>query len=117
MRRLVPAAVLALAACSAGDQAPVAAEGGERVACALGAGAAFADACAVDRGVQDGQRMLVVRHPDGAFRRFTVEPDGLALADGAETARVAQASASMLEVAVGEDRYRIPFAVKDHGAD
>jgi hypothetical protein len=109
-------AALSLAACSRGeDTAPTVAEGGEHVACALGDGAQFAETCAVERATQDGKPVLVIRHPDGAFRRFTVEPAGLALADGAEQAKITR-SGSLLEVAVGADRYRIPFAVKADGA-
>ncbi len=112
MRRLVLAAVLPLAACSRGE-APAVAEGGEHADCALGEGAAFAPVCAVERSEQDGEQVLVVRHPDGAFRRFSVLQDGsgVALSDGAETARVA-AGDDQLEVRVGPDRYRFPFKVR-----
>lgn len=111
VRGLPVAGLLALAACSGGDKAPTVAEGPEHVACALGSGAALAPACAVERATQDGRQTLVIRHPDGAFRRFTVEPNGLALADGAEVPRVV-ATGSVLDVTVGPDRYRIPFAVQ-----
>ncbi len=106
--------VLPLAACSSGS-APAVAEGGEHIACALGKDAQFAPACAVDRAEPDGEKILVVRHPDGGFRRFTVLKDGhgLAAADGAAAAQVAIAD-NLLEVTVGEDRYRFPFKVKDN---
>ncbi|MBC2666270.1 hypothetical protein H7F51_12145 [Novosphingobium flavum] len=114
-RPLALGALLALAACSRGGGAPEVADGGEHVACAIGDGAQFAEACAVERTVQDGKAVLVVRHPDGGFRRFIVEPDGLALADGAGVAKVA-AVGGLLDVSVEHDRYRIPFAVKSDGA-
>jgi len=117
MRRLVLCGVLAIAACSRGPAAPAVAEGGEHADCALGEGAAFAPVCAVERSVQDGEQVLVVRHPDGGFRRFSVLQDGsgLALSDGAERAQVAVAG-NLLEVSVGQDRYRFPFRVRSDAA-
>lgn len=108
------APVFALAACSSGS-APAVADGAEHIACALGKAAEFAPACGVDRAAQDGEKVLVVRHPDGGFRRFLVLKDGhgLAAADGAEVAQVAIAD-NLLQVTVGEDRYRFPFKVKDN---
>ncbi len=110
---LIAAALVA--ACS--DEAPTVAEGGEQIACALGGGAGFTPVCAVDRAQVDGHGVLVVRHPDGGFRRFAVLADGrgLAAADGAEVAQVAVAE-KLLEVRVGEDRYRFPFTVKRDAA-
>ena len=102
----------ALAACSRG-QAPDEARGAEHVSCALGAATQFAEDCVVERASQDGRQVLVVRHPDGAFRRFVVEPGGkgVSLADGAQVPSVS-AVANVLEVAVGQDRYRFPYTVK-----
>ena len=93
------------------------AEGVEHVACALGEAAQFTDNCAVERSTQDGKAVLVVRHPDGGFRRFVVEPDGrgVSLADGADVPKVA-VSGNVLDVSVGGDRYRFPFTVKANGA-
>lgn len=114
-RACVLVAVALLPGCSA-DAAKVA-EGGEHVACALGQDARFAPVCAVERGVQDGEKVLVVRHPDGAFRRFLVLKDGhgLAAADGADLAQTGIAG-NLLEVTVGQDRYRFPFTAKSHAA-
>jgi len=114
-RALALALAFALAACSRAGEAPEVAEGDEHIACALGEGAAFAEACAVERATQDGRPVLVVRHPDGGFRRLVVEPDGLALADGAGAVKMAVAG-NLMDVAVGGDRYRIPFAVKADAA-
>lgn len=103
-----------LAACSSGEPDPdQPAEGDERIACAVGGKGEFANVCAVDRVQQDGRLNLVVRHPDGGFRRFEVMTDGsgLAVVDGADAA-VSKLSGSVLEVAVGEDRYRFPVTPK-----
>lgn len=81
------------------------------IECATG-GAAFARDCAVEHGRQDGAPALVVRRPDGSFRRFVVTDGGrgLAAADGAERASTA-VYAGELEVTVGADHYRFPATV------
>jgi hypothetical protein len=86
------------------------------IECAVGGTTAFALDCAVERSEQDGTLFLVVRHPDGAFRRFEVLADGrgLAAADGAEPARVSTMEAG-IEVAVGADRYRFPATIRGDG--
>lgn len=110
------AVLLAVAGCSSG-QAPDVAQGSEHIACALGRTAQFVPVCAVDRAAQGAEKTLVVRHPDGGFRRFAVLTDGhgLAAADGAAIAQVAIAG-GLLEVRVDDDRYRFPFTVKSHAA-
>ena len=112
----VTVVVLALGACSSGT-APKVAEGSEHIACALGSGAQFAPDCAVERAEQGEDKVLIVRHPDGGFRRFEILKDGrgLAAADGADIAQVAIAD-NLLEVSVGQDKYRFPFKVKGNAA-
>ena len=102
---------LVLAACS--SPAPKVAEGTEHIPCALAGASRFAPDCAVERARQDGTLVLIVRHPDGAFRRFEVLQDGkgLAVADGAEVAQL-KLSGAELEVTVGPDRYRFPATAK-----
>lgn len=84
-----------------------------RIACALAGATEFARDCTVERAEQEGKLTLVVRHPDGGFRRFEVLTDGrgVAVADGAEQAEVAMVG-SELEVVVGEDAYRFPATRK-----
>ena len=108
-----------LAACSSSQNAPPpAAEGGERIACALAGAQAFADDCAVDRMDAGGALSLVVRHPDGSFRRFAVVKDGrgLVVADGAEQARTSLQD-DKLAVTVGQDRYLFPAKIKSPAVD
>lgn len=112
--------LLALAACSsnaAPPEAPEGAEGVEHVACALGGDQTFKPDCAVERAQAEGKLVLIVRHPDGAFRRFAVlgGGQGLALADGAETAQVSMVGKD-LEVTVGLDKYRFPATAKGNAA-
>lgn len=106
------AGALAVAACSS-DTVPAVAEGAEHIACAVGGAADLAPVCAVERVLHEGILLLVVRHPDGGFRRFEVLRDGrgLALADGAEQALI-RYGASFVDLAVGSDRYRFPVTVK-----
>lgn len=117
MKRLTPfAAVLLLAACSqeTADSAR-ASESGENIACAVNGAAEYSDSCIVERSEQDGRKLLVVRHPDGAFRRFDVLADGrgLAVTDGAEEAQLAL-NGDLLDVTVGRDRYRFPAKRESH---
>jgi hypothetical protein len=107
--------LLLLGACSAETGAAEASD--DFIECAVGGMTAFALDCAVERSEQDGTLFLVVRHPDGAFRRFEVLADGLGLAaaDGAEPARVSTIEDG-IEVAVGADRYRFPATIRGDGA-
>ena len=82
---------------------------GEAIACALDGTQDFSSACRVERSLAGNTLLLIVRHPDGAFRRFEVLKDGrgLSVADGAQPAAVT-VTGKELEVAVGLDRYRFP---------
>jgi hypothetical protein len=108
-----------LAGCSSGkSEAPAVAQGGEHISCAVAGAKAFSDTCAVDRIEVDGKLTLVVRHPDGAFRRFAVVRDGrgLVVADGAEQAETS-IKGDKLAVSVAGDRYLFPAKVKSTVAD
>jgi hypothetical protein len=105
------AGVLLVAACSnRAAEAPKVAEGPEHVACALGPGTGFSLSCAIERSRDaDGTYRMLVRHPDGGFRRLEVGKDNaIVTSDGAEPAAV-RLDGETAEVAVGEDRYRIPL--------
>ena len=101
---------VALAGCQPEpDGPPRVGEGENAIACALGGDGKFSSSCVVERSLAGGTLYLIVRHPDGAFRRFEVLKDGggLTVADGAEQAALSM-SGEELEVAVGLDRYRFP---------
>lgn len=104
-----------LAACAQEAPEASAADADDRIACAVGGAAEFARACQVERTEADGTAILVVRHPNGGFRRFEVMRDGtgLATADGAEQAEVTLLEQG-IEVAVGSDRYRFPAQIMGH---
>lgn len=111
--RTSSAAVLVLAACSPGaGETPVSSG---LVDCAPAGAAEFARSCAVEHVREGAALTLVVRHPDGGFRRFAVTADGrgVAPADGAEPAKVSR-HGDGIEVAVGTDRYRFPATVAQH---
>ena len=93
-----------LAACSA--QSDPAAASTETMSCALDGAADFATVCTVERKVVPGGTILVVRQPDGGFRRFEVEGDLVRTADGAEPTKVT-VGPDATEVTVGDDRYRL----------
>lgn len=100
---------LAVHACSSGNAVPEQAEGGEHIDCAVAGSAQLKPVCAVERVEVAGSLELVVHHPDGAFRRFTVMTDGsgLAAADGA-LAAITKLDGDRLDVTLGADRYVFP---------
>lgn len=107
-------ALLALAACSKNEAAPPpkVAEGAEHVDCALGPGVGFTRDCAIERSKEGEVYRMIVRHPDGGFRRFEVGADNaIAVTDGADAAQVTL-NGAVAEVTVGEDRYRIPLEAR-----
>ena len=68
--------LLCLAGCSAGESSAKAAD--DAIDCAVHGAARFAHVCAVERGEGPDARLLIVRHPDGGFRRFErIGPAGL----------------------------------------
>ena len=81
----------------------------DSVACALSGADGFDTRCGIERIAGEGGPELILRHPDGGFRRFTVDRQAGAIvaADGAQVAK-AQLDPQTLELAVGEDRYRLP---------
>ena len=104
--RFAAGLALLLAACSpSASTAPQ----GDLVACALGGATRFSHACSVERTEQNGDPVLVVHHPDGGFRRFTLLDGGRSVgaADGAQALSVA-GNGEWVDVAVDNDRYRFP---------
>lgn len=116
------AGALALAGCSGSEaDRQVAAQNrpaaeqkpGLAIDCALAGAAAFTRDCTVEQSGAADAVILTVRHPDGGFRRLLVTQDGqgVAVADGAQPASVSIAGDRQIEVAVGDDRYRLPATV------
>ncbi|TCM22392.1 hypothetical protein EDF56_1011082 [Novosphingobium sp. PhB165] len=109
------ALLLALAACSSRHEAPKVAEGDEHIPCAVSGFGKLQPVCAVERLEGPDGLSLLVRHPDGGFRRFAVVSDGrgLEVADGAQVA-VTRLNGDRLDVSVGADRYLFPATRKPH---
>jgi hypothetical protein len=108
MKRLAP--LLPLVAACGGPPAPKAEE---RIECAVDGAAAFARVCTVER--RAGPAILfTIRAPSGSFRRLAATSDGRGVmaADGAEEATVRVIGKDMIEVSIGDDRYRLPATVR-----
>jgi hypothetical protein len=108
-RRLASAAALCgLAACGGpgAEQAPR----GEAIPCALQGNLEFTNACTVQRAPRPDGTILIIRHPNGGFRRLLITRDGrgVAAADGAARAEVTVIANDRIEVELAGDRYRLP---------
>ena len=95
------------------DQAREAAEAG-RVPCALAGATVFRMDCTMERIASTDGETLVLGRADAGYQRFRVATDGrgVVAADGAEQARVSIVEDGLIEVAVGQDRYRLPATMK-----
>ncbi|WP_454882739.1 hypothetical protein [Sphingomonas oryzagri] len=124
MRTFILASVLLtlpIAACdkaAPGGQGTAAGHGGATIPCALAGSEAFKPDCTVERATTADGIVLTLHHPDGGFRRLQVATDGrgVVAADGADVASVKVMSPGSIEVAIGEDRYRLPATVKGRTA-
>ena len=85
-----------------------------RIECRIANSPQFDRFCTIEYGDSDAGRTLVVRKPDGGFRRLLVARDGrgVVAADGAEPARVTIIADDRIEVAIGEDTFRLPATVR-----
>lgn len=96
---------------AAAEQAAVAKASGDGIDCAVAGSQAFERACLVER--EEGGT-LAIRHPDGGFRRLLITEDGRGViaADGAAQARVEVIADNGIEVAIEDDRYRLPATIR-----
>ncbi len=85
-----------------------------KVECALAGSDSFERTCSTEQIALDGGIMLVIRHPDGGFRRFNILTDGrgLAPADGFDITRIALLDNNMILLSSGDDKYRLPALIK-----
>jgi hypothetical protein len=123
-------ALLMLAACNSGDggndafdtaekQAEAQAEGAGKIECALAGAADFARVCQTERIASADGQILVIRHPDGGFRRFNILTDGRGLtpAQGADPTSISIMNDGQIELKSADDRYRLPAKVKSNAAE
>jgi len=85
-----------------------------RIDCRIGPDAQFERSCTFERAEGADGVTLTVRKPDGGFRRLRVVTDGrgVVAADGAEPAQVTVMNDRRIEVAIGEDRFRLPATIR-----
>ena len=86
-----------------------------KVECALAGSTDFSRNCTTERVSGPEGQMLVVRHPDGGFRRFKILTDGRGLlpADGTDPDfKIKVLANGMIEVRSVDDTYRLPAAIK-----
>lgn len=123
MKRLGGAALLMLVALTACNRASdnqdlaeaeargsqEAAENG-RIECALEGSKLFDRTCTVEEMSGEGGTILVVGRGNVGYRRLQITTDGRGVvsADGAEPAKVSIVGKNMIEVAIANDRYRLP---------
>jgi hypothetical protein len=107
--------LMGLAACGAprGAEEAASADRDGRIECAPAGADRFARDCLVERASGRDGPVLTLRKPDGGFRRLEVTNDGrgVAAADGAEPAQVTILDDRRIEVAIGDDRFRLPATV------
>jgi hypothetical protein len=100
------------------DAAKEAAEGG-KIECALAGNTSFDRNCTTERVSGPEGQLLVVRHPDGGYRRFKILTDGRGLspADGFDPDfKLNVMGNGMIEVRSFDDIYRLPAAIKGETA-
>jgi hypothetical protein len=85
-----------------------------KIECALAGSNKFARACDTEHIAGPSGQMLVIRHPDGGFRRFKVLTDGrgLAAAEGADQTTIKILNDGAIELSSGDDLYHLPAQIK-----
>ena len=116
-------ATLLLAACNKTDQKSLAqaekaaddeALNDGKIECALAGGKNFTRVCETERISGPAGQILVIRNPNGGFRRFKVLTDGrgLAAAEGADPTSIKILNTGEIELSSGDDLYRLPAQIK-----
>ena len=121
---MILCATLLVSACNKTDQESLAqAEKGAddgalndgKIQCALASGKTFTRVCETERIAGPGGQILVIRHPNGGFRRFKVLTDGrgLAAAEGADPTSIKILNTGEIELSSGDDLYHLPAQIKE----
>lgn len=115
---------LALTACENRPDNKILAEAEQRAAehagddgkieCAIDGASDFTRDCYTERLSGENGVTMIIRHPDGGFRRFNVLTDGhgLEAADGFDKASISIVEGGKILVSVGPDRYLLPAQIK-----
>jgi hypothetical protein len=85
-----------------------------KIECALAGATKYMRVCTTERIAGPEGQILVIRHPDGGFRRFKVLTDGRGLvpAEGADITKITVLDGGTIELLSGDDLYRLPAQVK-----
>jgi hypothetical protein len=85
-----------------------------KVECAVSGEKTFTRSCETEKIVGPDGQMLVIRHPNGGFRRFKILTDGRGLkpAEGAENVTIQLMDDGKIEVAIAGDKYQLPAQIK-----
>ncbi|NRD91161.1 hypothetical protein C8024_19515 [Sphingopyxis sp. BSNA05] len=85
-----------------------------KIECAINGESDFSRDCFTERLSGEGRVTMIIRHPDGGFRRFNVLTDGhgLEAADGFDKARVSIVEDGKIMVSVGPDKYLLPAQIR-----
>lgn len=93
-----------------------AAQAGEdgKISCAIDGATDFTRDCLIERLSGENGVTMIIRHPDGGFRRFNVLTDGhgLEAADGFDKARISIVEEGKIQVSVGPDKYLLSAQIK-----
>ena len=114
MRILACLLLIGLAGCDrAAPQYGAPRDEGNRIECRFGGLEQFERSCTYEREGERGE-LLVIRKPDGGFRRLRIVDDGRGViaADGAEPARVTIVESNQIEVEIGGDIFRLPATMR-----
>lgn len=89
-----------------------------KIECAINGDSDFTPGCFTERLSGEGGVTMIIRHPDGGFRRFNVLTDGRGLeaADGFDKANISIVEDGRILVSVGPDRYLLPAQIKSAAA-
>jgi hypothetical protein len=110
---IAAALLLLLSACHSNKQPQSTADVDGKLYCAIDGATEMTPSCLLERVDGPDGQILVLHHPDGGFRRFRVVTDGRGVipADGGEQSQFAIVGDNMIEVSVGNDRYRFPATI------
>jgi myo-inositol-hexaphosphate 3-phosphohydrolase len=124
-KSLILAAMFLLASCedrtkenttlaAAEQEAAQTAANDGKIECAVSKAIDFTRSCQTERIAGNGEKLLVIRHPDGGFRRFKILDNGKGLiaADGFDKVSIKILDDGLIEVETGGDRYQLPAMVK-----
>lgn len=85
-----------------------------KIECAIDGESNFSRDCFTERLIGESGTTMIIRHPDGGFRRFNVLTDGhgLEAADGFDQAKISIVEDGKILVTIGPDKYLLPAQIK-----